>query len=162
MAQVGWVYLDDFGGQHKVGLYHGDRTGHVLLHCDLRIVQVDFSVKENCTYSFFVEDELCQVSIYKEKEGFSYDFQVNKKIDTPRNRLRKEDDRRNRKYIAIMIAGLVLVVSCIFMGLRWWGSQHREAGWTTRGLSSGLAPDTELRLAAEGRSAVAQLVVVEE
>ena len=163
MAQVSWVYLDDFGGQHRVGLYHGDRTGHVLLHCDLRIVQVDFSVKEPCTYSFFVEDELCQVSIFKEKTGYSYDFQVNKKIDTPRNRLRKEDDRRNRKYIAIMLAGFVVFVSCIFLGLRWWGNQHRAHPLIANSLSSsGLTPDNELSLAAEGKSTVAQMVVVDE
>lgn len=164
MAQVSWVYLDDFGGQHRIGLYHGDRTGHLLLHCDMRIVQVDFSVKDTCTYSFFVEDELCEVHVFKEKEGFSYEFEVNKKIDTPRNRLRKEDDRRNRKYVAIMAAGLVVVVAAVFFGLRWWGSHHREGSGlaSANSLSSGLNPETELRLAAEGRTAVAQLVVVHE
>lgn len=162
MAQIGWVYLDDFGGQHRVGLYHGDRTGHVLLHCDLRVVQVDFSVKESRVYSFFVEDELCEVHIFKEKNGFSYEFQVNKKIDTPRNRLRKADDRRTRKYLGFVVAGLVLVVSSLVLGLRWWGQHHRDANWRASGLGSGLTPATELRLAEEGKTAVAELLIVKD
>lgn len=161
MAQVGWVYLDDFGGRHRIGLYHGDRAGHLLLHCDARIVQVDFSVKESRIYSFFVEDELCEVYVYKEKEGFSYDFQVNKTVDTPRNRLRKADERRNRKYMAILVTGLVLVVSCVFFGLRWYNHRQAEKRIAGTGLTSRLTPENEQRLRAEGRSAVARLVLVE-
>ncbi|MBL7775290.1 MAG: hypothetical protein JNK89_04765 [Saprospiraceae bacterium] len=162
MAQVGWVFLDDFGGQHRIGLYHGDSSGHVLLHCDLRVVQVDFSVKEPRTYSFFVEDELCEVSIYKEKEGFSYDFKVNKKVDTPRNRLRKADNRRNQKYIAYLTIGLLVTIACTFFALRWWGKQHSTSPSELSSLNSGLSPENAQRLAMEGATAVARLVVVSE
>ncbi|MEQ1747600.1 MAG: hypothetical protein ABMA02_19370 [Saprospiraceae bacterium] len=162
MAQVSWVYLDDFGGRHRIGLYHGDRTGHLLLHCDALIVQVDFSVKETQTYSFFVEDELCEVSVVREAQGFSYDFQVNKRLDTPRNRLRKSDERRTRKYLAIMIVGLVLFVSTVVIGLRWWGQRHKISPAAESTLTSGLTPENAHRLATEGRTAVAQLIVVQE
>jgi hypothetical protein len=162
MAQVGWVYLDDFGGRHRVGLYHGDRTGHLMLHCDLRIVQIDFSVKESRTYSFFVEDELCEVSVFKEPKGFSYDFQVNKVVDTPRNRLRKADNRRNRKYMVIMVAGLVFLVSCLFLGLRWWSNQQKEDQMGGTSLTSGLNPESAQRLALEGKTAEAHLIIVDE
>lgn len=162
MAQVGWVYLDDFGGRHRVGIYHGDRSGHLVLHCDLRVIQVDFSVKESRTYSFFVEDELCEVSVVKEKEGFSYDFQVNKKIDTPRNRLRRADERRNRKYMAILIGGLVLVVSVVFVGLRWWAQKQMEERLSGTTLSSDQTPENQQRLAARGQTAVAQLVIAQD
>lgn len=162
MAQVGWVYLDDFGGRHRVGLYHGDRTGHLVLHCDLRVIQVDFSVKESRTYSFFVEDELCEVSVVREKEGFSYDFQVNKKIDTPRNRLRRADERRNRKYMAILIGGLVLVVSIIFLGLRWWGQKQMEERLSGISLSSSPTPENQQRLDTGGQTGVAQMVIVQD
>lgn len=162
MAQVGWVYLDDFGGRHRIGLYHGDRTGHLLIHCDARIVQVDFSVKESQTYSFFVEDELCEVSVVKETGGFTYDFQVNKKIDTPRNRLRKADERRNRGYMALMVAGLVLVVAGTVTALRWWGRHQAAGNQPDTSLTAVLSPENEARLLVEGQTAEAQLVVVEE
>jgi len=162
MAQVSWVYLDDFGGRHRIGLYHGDRTGHLLLHCDALIVQVDFSVKETRTYSFFVEDELCEVSIVKEAQGFSYGFEVNKKVDTPRNRLRKSDERRTRKQMALLIAGLVVVVASLVLGLRWWGQRHKTDRLADTNLSSRLSPENEQLLAAAGNNAVARLIVVHE
>ena len=162
MAQVGWVYLDDFGSQHRIGVYHGDRTGHLLIHCNLRVLQVDFSVKESRTYSFFVEDELCEVSIIKEKNGYSYDFQVNKKIDTPRNRLRKSSERRNRWQIALFFGGVLLFVGLLFVGFNWYGRSHRSTTSASQSLTSGLTPDNERRLLLEGKSAIAQLLLVEE
>jgi len=162
MAQVSWVYLDDFGGRHRIGLYHGDRSGHLLLHCDALIVQVDFSVKETRRYSFFVEDELCEVSVVKEPQGFSYDFQVNKKLDTPRNRLRRSDERRTRKQMALLITGLVIVVAGVVFGLRWWGRQQKTDQLAGMSLSSRLTPENERLLAAGGSKAVAQLFVVHE
>ncbi|MFN0015046.1 MAG: hypothetical protein ACKVU2_10895 [Saprospiraceae bacterium] len=162
MAQVSWVYLDDFGGRHRIGLYHGDRTGHLLLHCNALIVQVDFSVKETRTYSFFVEDELCEVSVVREPQGFTYDFQVNKRLDTPRNRLRKSDERRTRKYMAVMVVGLVLLVSTAVLGLRWWGQRHKTSTVSESTLSARLTPENERVLASEGRTAVAQMIVVQE
>ncbi|TNE53990.1 MAG: hypothetical protein EP344_14595 [Bacteroidetes bacterium] len=162
MAQVGWVFLDDFGNRNRIGLYHGDRTGHLLLHCDLRIIQVDFAVKESRTYSFFIEDELCEVHVIKEPKGFSYEFEVNKKVDTPRNRLRRKDDRRNLKYIAILVGAMVLVVSSLFFGLRWWNQQQIENRLVGRSMVSGLSPENERLLAAEGRTAIARLVLVQE
>ena len=162
MAQVSWVYLDDFGGRHRIGLYHGDRTGHLLVHCNLRIVQVDFSVNDNRTYSFFVEDELCEVHVYKENEGFSYDFQVNKKVDTPRNRLRQADYRRNRKYMAFLVAGLVVLVTGVFIGLRWWGERQKDERLGDSRLTSTLNPEAQQQLTAEGKTTVAELIVVHE
>ena len=68
MAQIGWVYLDNYGGRHRVGLYHGDQTGHLVIHCNLRVVQIDFSVRDTKRYSFFIEDELCEIDIVKEPD----------------------------------------------------------------------------------------------
>ncbi|MBK8966753.1 MAG: hypothetical protein R3D58_15880 [Saprospiraceae bacterium] len=160
MAQVSWVYLDDFGGRHRVGLYHGDKSGHVLLHCDLRVVQVDFSVRESRTYSFFVEDELCEVRIFKEKNGYSYDFNVNKEADTPRNRLRKADNRRNRKYMIFLLLGLALSVTGIFIGLRSWNQQRQSARMAGSSLTSNLSPEAAGMLDAEGKTTLAELYIV--
>lgn len=162
MAQVGWVYLDDFGNRNRIGIYHGDRTGHLVIHCNLRVVQVDFSVKESRTYSFFVEDELCEVSVVKEKNGFTYDFKVNKQIDTPRNRLRKAEERRNRKYMALFLGGMALVLVAAFIGFRQYGKMQRQKLLGATSLSSRLKPEYEARMAVEGKPAVAQLQVVEE
>jgi len=161
MAQMGWVFLDDFGGRHRIGLYHGDRSGHVMIHCNLRVVQIDFSVKESRTYSIFIEDELCEVQLFKEHGTFSYAFVVNKTTDTPRNRLRREEDGRNRSYVVLLIAGLCLVIAAIFGTVQWFSHQQDSKRMATSQFNQ-LAPVNEKRLLKEGKSAVAQLLIVQE
>ncbi len=161
MAQVSWIFLDDFGGKHRVGLYHGDRSGHVLVHCDARIVQVDFSVKESRVYSFFIEDELCEVSIQKEKEGFSYGFRVNKQVDTPRNRQRRATERRNWLGVAAVLAILIAIVSVAVFFLMRWDAQQKQRRWATA-FTFPLSAHEERRLSQEGRLSVAHLSIAYE
>lgn len=162
MAQVGWVYLDDLGNQHRIGLYHGDQTGHLVIYCNMRVVQIDFLVKETRTYSFFVEDELCEVQLYKEAQGFSYGFKVNKQVDTPRNRLRRADERRNRRIILTVVAGLVVAISGLLFGLKWWDARQRTGYLVKSSLATRITPETDRLLNLEGRTAVARLVIVTE
>jgi hypothetical protein len=163
MAQVGWVYLDDFGKQHRVGLYHGDQSGHLVIHCNRRVIQIDFLVKETRTYSFFIEDELCEIMLFREPDSrFSYDFHVNKTIDTPRNRLRRSDERRNRRQLLVFVAGLLVLLAAVVVGLRWYDGYQRQAYRVRSSLTSRLDPAAEQRLSAEGRTAIAQLVVIRE
>jgi len=161
VAQVSWIYLDDFGGRHRIGLYHGDRSGHLLIHCDARIMQIDFSVKESRTYSFFIEDELCEVSVHKEAEGFSYEFRINKQVDTPRNRLRWAENRRNWWYILGVLGILVGVVfTAVFVLLRWDARQKQER-WANAFVFP-LSTKDEHRLTTEGRTSVARLFLAYE
>jgi hypothetical protein len=162
MAQIGWVFLDDHGGRHRVGLYHGDRTGHVLIHCESRIVQVDFSIKESRTYSFFIEDELCEIQMVKENGAFSYAFEVNKKVDTPRNRLRRLDEKRNRKYMAILIGCLCVVLGIILSLAKCYDRHKYENNLAATSLTSQLPKSAEYQLNVEGKTARAQLFLVNE
>jgi hypothetical protein len=161
VAQVSWIFLDDFGGRHRVGLYHGDRSGHVLVHCDARIVQVDFSVKESRTYSFFIEDELCEVSIHKEAQGFSYDFRVNKQVDTPRNRQRRAIERRNWWGVVGVLAILVAIVSTAVFFLMRWDAHQKQKRWADA-FTFPLSAREERRLSAEGQLSIARLFVAYE
>ncbi|MCS7037822.1 MAG: hypothetical protein RMJ33_01110 [Saprospiraceae bacterium] len=161
MAQVSWIFLDDFGGRHRVGLYHGDRSGHLLIYCDARIVQVDFSVKETRTYSFFIEDELCEVSIQKEKEGFSYDFRVNKQVNTPRNRQRRAAERRNWWGVAAVLAVLIAAVSAAVFFLMRWDVQQKQKRWA-EAFTFPLSTREKKRLDQEGHTSVARLFIAYE
>jgi hypothetical protein len=162
MAQVGWVYLDDLGKQHRIGLYHGDQSGHLVIYCNMRVIQIDFLVKETRTYSFFVEDELCEIQLYRENVGFSYGFKVNKQVDTPRNRLRRADERRNRKLIIAFITGLVVLIAGLVIGLQYWDKHLRRGYLVQHGMATRLTPETERLLNTQGRTAVARLVIVSE
>ncbi len=161
MAQVSWIYLDDFGGRHRVGLYHGDKSGHLLLYCDARIVQIDFSVKESRTYSFFIEDELCEVSVQRESQGFSYAFHINKRVNTPRNRRRRAEERRNWWLVFGVLGALVGVASAAVFFLMRWDALQREKTWANAFVFS-LSAAEERRLEAEGRTSVARLFIAHE
>lgn len=158
MAQVNWVYLDDQGGRHRIGLYHGDRSGHLMIHCNMRVVQIDFSVRDTKIYSFFVEDELCEIVVEKMKQGhFGYEFRVNKKIDTPRNRIRRIDNRRNNKKLAAFVTGVVVVIAAIFFGLKWYGRGQDALRMSKTSIAHNLNRSNLQRLAEQGRSSTCVL-----
>lgn len=157
MAQINWVFLDDFGGRHRVGLYHGDRSGHVMIHCNMKVMQIDFSVKDSKMYSFFIEDELIEVILDKKDGVFGYEFRVNKKVDTPRNRDRKVQQGRTRKYMAIMAGGIVLLLAIAFVGLKWFGKTQEAKRMASTSIVSHYSKANMHRLANEGKRTVARL-----
>ncbi|HMX40715.1 MAG TPA: hypothetical protein PKD78_10320 [Saprospiraceae bacterium] len=163
MAQMQWTYLDGRGGQHRVGLYHGDHSGHVLIHCNMRVVQIDFSVKDTRMYSFFIEDDLCELLLEKQPDGlFGYEFRINKEVDTPRNRERKTLLRRDNRHVAWFAAGLLLLLAIAFAGLKWYGHEQRKKQMTTNSLFNQASERNAARLGKSGQSAEAQLLVVQE
>lgn len=140
-----------------MGLYHGDRTGHVMIHCNLRVVQVDFSVKDSKMYSFFIEDELCEIILEKKNGVFGYEFRVNKKADTPRNRIRRVQEGTNRKYMAFLATGIVLLLTLIFLGLRWYGQEQESKRMASSSIVSKYSMANMQRLSEEGKKTVARL-----
>lgn len=160
---MGWVFLDDRGGRHRVGLYHGDQSGHVLIHCNFRVVQVDFTVKETKTYSFFIEDELCEISLYKEPDGrFGYEFLVNKTVDTPRNRIRRVDERRIRRQMALFITVFMAVIIAGVGAFLWLERWNKTDRMTKSSLFSNLSEEYVRRLSLEGRTDTARLYIGRE
>ncbi|MDX1912158.1 MAG: hypothetical protein SFV22_11755 [Saprospiraceae bacterium] len=157
MAQINWVFLDDFGGRHRVGLYHGDRTGHVMIHCNMRVVQIDFSVKDSKMYSFFIEDELCEVILDKKDGVFGYEFRVNKKVDTPRNRVRRVQEGKTRKSMALLAGGLLVLLTAIFFSLRWFGQEQEAKRMASTSVVGKYSKENMKRLAADGKRTVARL-----
>ncbi len=132
MAQAIWQFVSNTGHKHKVGIYHGDRSGHLLIYCDNRIVKMDFSVKEPTDYAFFIDDEFCRVVLYKEPQGhFTFDFVVDKEADTPLNAVRKIERRRNRRSNWLFSGAIIAAVLLFILGTR--AYQHylsvQNSGW---------------------------------
>ena len=110
MSQITWTYIDDEGSRHKIGLFHGDNTGHLLVYCNTRIVVIDFGVQSSKNYSFFINEELCDIEV-EEKEGkFSYGFKVDQITDTPRNRGRRRMIQTEVKQSLLLGLGFLLVI----------------------------------------------------
>jgi hypothetical protein len=143
------------------GLYHGDRTGHVMVHCNMRVVQIDFSVKDTKMYSFFIEDELCELILEKKDGVFGYEFRVNKKADTPRNRVRRVKDGQMRKYLALMVGGIVLVLTIAVFSLRWYGQKQEAKRMATTSIVGKYSKENMKRLVADGKRTVAKLHLVQ-
>lgn len=116
MSQLSWTLLDDFGQQYEIGLYHGDRSKHVLIHINRKPIVVDFSIKDTKQYSFYVGHELCEMKIEKNINEYSYSFVTNQDVDTPLNLARKEQSKKY--FIFIIIISFLLVIS--ILGLSYW------------------------------------------
>lgn len=99
------------GKKHHVGLMHGAESGHLLVYCDSNIILIDFKVLEDKTYTFFIDEQLCEISIEKMNGQFYYGFEINKKADTPRNRMRKKIEKRHLKQSLLFLAGVILLIS---------------------------------------------------
>lgn len=119
LAQFNWTYLADAGRQYNVGLFHGDKTGHLLVYLNAKIIIIDFQVLETKSYSFFIEEELCKIEVERQGERFAYGFKINEEVDTPRNRERKKTEKANYRkgywlaglFFAIMLIGSLIIIN---------------------------------------------------
>ena len=136
MNRFNWTYVADKGVKHHVGLMHGAESGHLLVYCDAKIILIDFEILEDKMYSFFIDEQLCEISIEKIKGQFYYSFEVNKTADTPRNNLRKKIERRHMIQGFVMI-GAILLLTFIFswMMITWKDNSFPQ---TTELVKSGL------------------------
>jgi hypothetical protein len=125
MPQFGWTYLGKKGRQYKVGLYHGNRSGNLLIHCNARIMVVDFQVKESKSYSFFLDEELCKIELERRGDRMFYHFVIDKVTDTPRNRLRKKQDRRHLLQTLAFFGAILLLALLTYFIMK--GVQKRAA-----------------------------------
>ncbi len=114
MSQITWTYIDDYGSLHKIGLFHGDTTGHLLVYCNTRIVVIDFSVQDSKNYSFLINEELCDISVEEKAGKFSYGFTIDQITDTPRNRGRHKMIRQQIRQSLILGFIFILIVVIAF------------------------------------------------
>lgn len=124
MGQFTWKYVGIVNQPKTVTLYHGDDTGHVLITLDSKILTIDFNVRETKNYTFFIEDELCEIKITREKERFVYTFKIDKKVRTPLNQARK---KREKKHLWQTAAFFAVFLFLIIAGVTW-QSARREKG----------------------------------
>lgn len=96
----------------------------MLIHCNARIIIIDFNVLESKTYSFFINEELCEIELERRGELFYYHFHINETADTPRNRAKKQIERKHWKQTLFMAGGIaVAIVILLFVINRFKTSQ---------------------------------------
>ncbi len=122
MNQFNWTYLADNGKKHVVGIYHGAQSGHLLVYCNSKIIMIDFQVLQDSTYSFFIDDQLCELSIERREDKFYYGFNINTTADTPLNRIRKKIEKKHLLQSLGFVAGLLLLVFGTLIAINYWQS----------------------------------------
>lgn len=137
MNRLNWVYLADGGVQHQVGLMHGAKTGHLLVYCNTRIVLIDFKVKKDKTYSFFIDEQLCEIDIEQHGADYRYAFRINKEADTPRNNLRRKIEKRDMLLSILTIGGVVLTAILFLWLVRSFNATNHELSLSERLRMSG-------------------------
>ena len=110
MNQLNWTYLSDYGKRHQVGMMHGPVSGHLLVHCNSNIIIIDFSILDDKSYSFFIEEELCELKIQKEDGQFLYSFETNGQVNTPLNQARKKRNKRDLVQSLAFLGSILLLV----------------------------------------------------
>lgn len=108
MGQFSWKYIGNPAEPPKlVTLYHGERTGHVLITMNSQVIVIDFNIRDTKSYSFFIDEEFCVLEIIKEPTRFVYTFKIDENIQTPRNEKRKKRERSNIIKTAISFSILI-------------------------------------------------------
>ncbi len=155
MNQYQWTFLDDARRRHTLGLAHGPSSGHLVVHCDHRVVLIEFGVVEPRTFSFFIEDELCKLSVLGGVEaGFTYDFNIDTDVDTEVNRRRKERKKKRRLGSALRLSAIVAGIVAVLGATVWWGYNENLNQLPGQLLREGiqaeaqLTPDNELAFVA--------------
>jgi hypothetical protein len=111
--------VNDRGIKHRIGLFHGNKTGHLLVYCNKRIILIDFHVLKSKKYSFFIDDELCNVNVERKADRFYYGLEIDNDTATPKNLVRKRIRKRNRVYIAFSFLLISLLITVITILLLW-------------------------------------------
>ena len=112
--------MEGEGRKHHVGLFHGKNNGHVMIHCNAKVIIIDFNVLESKTYSFFINQELCEIELERKGDTFYYHFHVNHTADTPLNRVRKARERKFWRQALLFIGALVLCVTLLVVLMNRW------------------------------------------
>ena len=110
MPNFHWTYVEGEGRTTKVGLFHGKKNGHVMIHCNAKVIIIDFNVRESKTYSFFINQELCEIELERKGDKFYYHFHINEEADTPLNRERKARERKFWRQALIFMGALALFI----------------------------------------------------
>jgi len=81
-----------------------------MAYVDQKVIIVDFNIRDSKNYSFFINDELCEIKLERKKDQMHYHFEINQEADTPRNRARKKVERKYLKQAVIFVSALLIAL----------------------------------------------------
>lgn len=129
MNQRQWIIQSDTGKNHLLGIMHGPKTGHLLVYLNSKIMLIDFKILDDKSYSFFIDDELCEFIINKEdpQHTFSYELKLDTHTATPKN---VERNKIKRRELFLILGLLIIVGGGLVFGLSYLSSKNKEKKWS--------------------------------
>ncbi len=117
MAQQIWHMKDVTGAEYTLGLYHGEESGNLMVYLNNAIMIIDFKIKQNKDYHFYIGKEFMLLRIKKISEHYEYSLTVDTESDTPYNlSIRKQ--AREEQYLMIIGMGVVIILLTLFFLFR--------------------------------------------
>lgn len=72
MSECRWKYYDPQAGQQYLGLFHGDKSGHLMIYHNHQVVIIDFKVTSDRSYSYLANNHIHTFNVIKNMNDFSY------------------------------------------------------------------------------------------
>lgn len=138
MKHCHWTLVTDEGNPQKIGLLHGQKTGHLMIYCNSKVVTIDFKVRDSKVYSFFVNDELCEIHLIRKDDKMFYEFKINKQADTPRNRVRKKMQKKYWGQTLLFFGGMLILLTGFLLGMKYYSSKNLEQNLEATLVSQGV------------------------
>lgn len=89
-----WNYISQQNKVTVVSLHHKVATGELLIYFGEELLWAEKNVQGQTSIPFFCDDELCKIHVIPKDNKYYYEFEIDRKADTPYNRLRKAADQK--------------------------------------------------------------------
>lgn len=86
-----------------------------MVYINDKIIIIDFNIREDKQYSFYLGPELFDLSLKKELAGFNYEMKKNLEAPTALNEARRQSEKEDLQLMSI--GGLVVSSILVFLFL---------------------------------------------
>lgn len=107
--------MDPYRRKFLIGLHHGDDSGHVLVHVNGKIIVIDFNIKEDKQYSFYLGPELFNLNIKQEDQSYKYEMLKDNQSPTPLNLARAKSEKEDMRLMAMGFGFVAIIVLLLFV-----------------------------------------------
>jgi|JI7StandDraft_1071085.scaffolds.fasta_scaffold00758_13 hypothetical protein len=114
MAQHSWIYKNKVGIDYELSIYHGDKSGHVLIYSNQAIICIDFAVKNDKIFSFMLGEELFELSFMLEK-GLPLYKLINKDTNKTISKLETSSYPKRHIHIAVLLVLAICIIIFIIL-----------------------------------------------
>ncbi|MEY4927478.1 MAG: hypothetical protein RI894_1914 [Bacteroidota bacterium] len=90
-----WNYIGQTGNVQLIALQHDTSTGDLLIFYGKELLWAERGVRGAQVISFFADDELCRIHVSPKGNQLFYEFEIDRKENTPLNNIRKAEERSN-------------------------------------------------------------------